>query len=199
MGVSYSPEQLAVRVIGYAESIGKANREAVTEAIKVYKNGVITQLRRDIGSEQRLSQWRWDWRMKTYRPLKFSAGYEVKGTDKAEAILLPRPRPRNPRSAGPWRVLESGARPHTIVPKPARGKALVRGGARPTRKVGGSNRLARPIALGKPGQWARFRLEHPGSRPGFQTWSKGAKGVERNAVDVYAAVQARVLREQNLS
>lgn len=199
MAVSNTPAQLAIRVKGYGESLGKANREAVTESIKVYKNGIITQLRRDIGSEQRLSHWRWDWRLKTYRPLKLSAGYEVKGTDKAEAVLLPRPRSRNSRSSGPWRVLESGARDHVILPKQARGKSLVRGGARPTKRVGGSKRLARPIALGKPGQWARYRLQHPGTRPGFQTWSKGAKGVERNAVDVYAAVQARVLREQNLS
>lgn len=187
MGTSSSAVELARRIEGYGKMQGSINREAVKAATQVFKDEAIRTLKQDVGADQRLSRWRWNWSAKRYKPLKLGAGYDIKGQENAVAKLVARPR-------GPWRVLESGARPHVILPKRARAKRAIKEGQAATKKVGGSTRLAYGIALslgstgGRPD--LRYRVQHPGTRP-KNTWSRAMRRAEPRAVDVYSVVHKR--------
>lgn len=173
MATYRSAADLSRKIEGYALTLEAANRDAVKEAIKVYKERVIQQLKRDVGADQRLSKWKWNWRTKTYKPLKLSAGYQTRGGSQAEAVLRARPR-------GPWMVLEKGAEAHVVVPKPIRERRVARSGERATRRVGGSRRLVRPLGLQLPDGNVRRRVETRRTRP-KNTWSKGVMGAESDA------------------
>lgn len=187
MGTSVNTAQLVAKIENYAFGLGNANRKAVTEAAKVYKEGVVKAAKQDVGQDQRISRWRWNWRTQTYKSLKVSAGYDVRGYTNAVALLKARP-------MGPWRVLESGARPHFIRPKIARGKGYIKRGARATKTVAGSQRLTRPIALALPDGSARFGVMHPGT-PAKRTWSRGINAATPGAMRTFRAVHARSLAE----
>jgi hypothetical protein len=185
VGTSVNTGQLVAKIERYGYGLGNANRKAVTEAAKIYKEGVIRTAKQDVGQDQRIGRWRWNWRSKTYKSLKVSAGYDVRGYSNAVALLKARP-------MGPWRVLESGARPHSIRPKIVRGKTDIKSGARRSKRVAGRDKLARPIALGFPDGNARFGVMHPGTA-GKRTWSRGIDQATPGAMRTFRAVHARTL------
>jgi hypothetical protein len=184
MGTSRSVDELAKKMVAAGTGLVRNNGDAVAAMANGYKNAVLDQARKDSGGDLKLSRW-------GKNGTKLNAGYDVKGGAQASALLRPRP-------AGPWRVLEDGARPHLIVPGLTRrqGRALTlfsvlagQGGsldgydvgalaatARGNRNNrGGSRRRARGRALNIGGD-LRAWAQHPGTK-GKKTWSKGlAKG-----------------------
>jgi hypothetical protein len=106
---SNSGVELAIKLNKAGKSLGKANRDAVSQAALEYKNAVLDEARKDIGADLTLSHW--GWRSNgSYRGLKLGAGYKVTGTSNAQARLEARP-------MGPWKVLEYGANKHEIKPR----------------------------------------------------------------------------------
>jgi hypothetical protein len=180
MGTSRSPEEFAKKLGAAGAGLIKNNPDAVAASANAYKNAVLDQARKDSGGDLKLSRW-------GKNGTKLNAGYQLKGGAQASALLRPRP-------AGPWRVLESGARPHLIVPGLTRRQARAltlfsvlagQGGsldgydvgalaatARGNRNNrGGSRRRKRRPPLNIGGNFRAY-AQHPGTT-GKGTWSKG--------------------------
>jgi hypothetical protein len=197
MGVSRSPEELARKLTAAGASISKVNPDAVAASANVYKAAVLSEARKDSGGDLRLSKW-------GKNGTKLNAGYELRGTGaQAQALLRPRP-------AGPWRVLEDGARPHIIVPGLTRRQARAltlfsvlagKGGdlggydtgalaatARGNRNNRGGRRRKplKPLSFGN-GEAAAYAM-HPGTK-GKGTWSKGLRKGDKGAGVAYTRRQ----------
>ena len=200
MGTSNSADELAKKLVSAGSGLVNNNRKAVAASADVYKAAVLEAARRDSGGDGRLSRW-------GKSGTQLGAGYKLDGTASATALLRPRP-------AGPWRVLEDGARPHLIVPGLTRrqAKALTlfsvmagQGGsldgydisaiassARGTRNNrGGSRRRKRRPPLLINGS-LRAYAKHPGTK-GKRTWSRGLERGDKGAPLAYARTQAEGL------
>jgi hypothetical protein len=199
MGTSKSPAELAKKMTAGGRAVVE-NRDAVAASANTYKTTVLAESRKDSGGDNRLSRW-------GKNGTKLNAGYSIKGNVNAEAVLTPRP-------AGPWRVLEDGARAHLIVPGLTRrqSRALTlfsfmagQGGdlggydigalssmSRGNRNNrGGSRRRknVKPLVIGgNVRAWAR----HPGTK-GKGTWSAGLRKGDKLAPAAYRRAQAEGL------
>ena len=161
MGTSRSGAELAMKLQKVAQAQGKANRKAVSAAALVYKESVLATGAEDIGGDMRLSHWGWNG--KTYRQPKLGAGYDVKGYERAVALLRARPQ-------GLWKFLEIGAQPHPI--------ALRKRNKKRGLKMQG-------------GMYARS-VQHPGVR-GRRTWSRGVAAGQAPAMRAYKLSMQRSL------
>ena len=161
MGTSHSGAELAVKFQKVARAQGTANRKAVSAAALVYKETILETAAGDIGSDMRLSHWGWNG--KTYRQPKFGAGYDVKGYERAVALLRARPQ-------GMWKFLEIGAQPHRIA-------------LRKRNKRRGLKMQAGGFAS---------EVQHPGVR-GRRTWSRGVAAGQAPAMRMYKLTQQRAL------
>jgi len=199
MGTSKSTAELAAKMTAAGKSLVNNNRDAVAAAANAYKGSVLEQARKDSGGDMRLSRW-------GKNGAKLGAGYEVKGTVDASAVLRPRP-------AGVWRVLEDGAKPHLIIPGLTRrqGRALTlfsvmagQGGdlggydigalaatARGNRNNRGGRRRRSGKALLFGGEHYAY-ARHPGTK-GKGTWSKGLRRGDKAAPVAYRRTQAEGL------
>jgi hypothetical protein len=199
VGTSNSVDELVGKLIGAGDQVVRSSKDCVQEAAQAYKSSVLEQARKDTGGDGRMSRWG-----RKSGGTTLSAGYKVGGSQSSpEALLTPRP-------AGPWRVLEDGARPHLIVPGLTRrqAKALTlfsvmagQGGsldgydisaiaasARGNRNNrGGSRRRKRRPPLLINGS-LRAYAKHPGTK-GKDTWSKGITSGRPGAVLAARRVQ----------
>lgn len=197
MGTSYSVQQLSTKLTKAGVALGANNRTAVSAAADVYKAGVLAEGRKDSGGDLKLSRWG-----RKEGGVKLGAGYTVRGTSQATALLRPRP-------AGVWNALERGAKPHLIVPGLTRrqGRALTlfsimagQGGdlggydvgelaasARGNRnnRGGRRRRARRPLVINGN---VRAHARHPGFK-GKNTWSKGLDRAEKPAINAYRRAQ----------
>jgi hypothetical protein len=199
MGTSKSVDELVKKVFAGGASVVKNNPDAVAASANAYKGAVLAQGRKDSGGDLKLSRW-------GKNGTKLNAGYELKGGVQASALLRPRP-------AGPWRVLEDGARPHLIVPGLTRrqGRALTlfsvlagQGGsldsydvgalaatARGNRNNRGGSRRRKKSSLRFGGDHVAY-IKHPGTK-GKKTWSKGIKMGDKVGPLAYRRKQAEGL------
>jgi hypothetical protein len=198
MGTSKNVDEFAKKIVAGGKSVVE-NRDAVAASADAYKAAVLVQGRKDSGGDLRLSRW-------GKNGIRLNAGYELKGNVNASAVLTPRP-------AGPWRVLEDGAREHLIVPGLTRrqGRALTlfsvmagQGGSLDGYDVGALAATARgnrnnrggrrrkprkPLVIGgEPYAYAK----HPGTK-GKKTWSKGLERGDKSAPVAYRRAQAEGL------
>jgi hypothetical protein len=203
MGTSNSADELAVKLVSAGNQIVRGSKDCVQEAAQAYKSSVLEQARKDTGGDGRMSRWG-----RKSSGTTLSAGYKVGGSQSSpEALLTPRP-------AGPWRVLEDGARPHLIVPGLTRRQAraltlfsvmagqggdlggydigAIAASARGTRNNrGGSRRRKRRPPLLINGS-LRAYAKHPGTK-GKDTWSKGIRNGEPQAMTAVRRTQAEAL------
>jgi hypothetical protein len=196
MGTSRSVKELQVKLTKAGAALGADTRPAVAAAANVYKEGILASGRKDSGGDLRLSRWG-----RKQGGLKLGAGYELKGTSNAQAIVRPRPE-------GVWNALEAGAKPHLIVPGLTRrqGRALTlfsimagQGGsldgydveglaasARGNRNNRGGRRRARkPLLIN--GQ-LRAYAKHPGFA-GKRTFSNASKRSQKPAISAFRRKQ----------
>lgn len=160
--------QLGVQFTKYSKGFGEANKIAVTEAAKIIKEYTIASAAKDVGSDLAMSHWGWIPRTKTYRQPKLSVYYDVKGKQRATALIKPKP-------IGLWVYLEAGAKPHPITPR-KRGRYKVRALAdKPKNEVFGAS------------------AQHPGTK-GKKTWSRGLRVGEPVAMRVYTLTHQRELQ-----
>lgn len=159
--------QLGVQFTKYSKEFGEANKVAVTEAAKVIKEYTILSAAKDVGGDMAMSHWGWLPRSKTYRQPKLSVYYDVKGKQRATALIKPKP-------IGLWVYLEAGAKPHPIALR-KRGRDRVR-------------------ALADKPKDAVFAVsvQHPGTK-GRKTWSRGLRVGEPIAMRVYTLTHQREL------
>lgn len=188
MGVSTSARELVAKIEDTAGMAGKNNRTAIKNAAMTFKRVGLQMLGEEIGPEHQLSRWRY--RNGAYYPLKLNIGFELEGERDARATIRPRPWPRWARVSGPWYVLEFGAQPHRIVPKPKRVKQQTRAKGANTKRVGGSRRLVYPPALRLPGGNLRYGVNHPGT-PGTRLWSRIGQRAKRPSWERYQLQMTR--------
>ncbi len=153
MGESNSVEMFATKIIAGGVAIGAANRPAVSNAALAAKKVTLAVATPDTGGDLRLPRW-------GRRGLRLNVGYEITSPSASTSRAVVRPRP-----IGPWAVLEDGADPHVIAPRP-RGK-------RKALRVGDG---------------FAARTNHPGSA-GKKTWTKGVRSARPAATKAYQAVQ----------
>lgn len=173
MGTSTSGAQLAKKITKVSNGLGKANREAVSAAALVYKEAVLAEALKDTGGDLTLSHWGWRPTSRTYRKPRLGAYYDVKGAQRAVALLKPKP-------IGLWVFLEAGASPHRINRRAARKR---RGQAQP-------KAYRRGLALAGGGFAAS--VNHPGV-PGRRTWSRGLRSGRTPAMRQFKLTHQRAL------
>jgi hypothetical protein len=115
---------------------GRALTAITTRVAKDAKDDALKALRGDVGGDQKMSNW---------RP-KLNARYDVTGP--GEANVKPTP-------SGPWKVLDEGAKPHTIKAKRRNRSSVLRTPYGPRRSV-----------------------RHPGTR-GKGTWDEASNRIAR--------------------
>lgn len=163
MGESRNSTQLAGKVIKVATIAGAANRKAVSAAALVTKRTMLGYARRDTGGDLRLSRWGRATAPGQRKGIKLGAGYDVRGYERATALLRARPN-------GPWRVLNDGAPPHDIGRKKrSKAKALYLG----------NDKFA-------------ARVKHPGRRP-RGTWDEGGLLARVPAAQAYRRVVTKAM------
>jgi hypothetical protein len=194
MGTSNSVDELAKKLVSAGSGLVDNNRKGVAAAADVYKAAVLDAARKDSGGDGRLSKW-------GKSGTQLGAGYKLEGN--ATAVLRPRP-------AGPWRVLEDGARPHLIVPGLTRrqAKALTlfsvmagQGGSLDGYDIGALASSARGNRNNRGGRRRRKNIKpllingsfrayakHPGTK-GKRTWSRGLDRGDKGAPLAYARTQ----------
>jgi len=188
MGRSSSPAELIRKIEDTTGMAGKNNKRAIKNAAVTFKQVGLRMLAEEVGSDLQLSHWRY--RNGQYIPLKLNIGFELEGERDVKAIIRPRPWPRWARVSGPWYMLEFGAQPHRIVPKPSRVKRQTRGKGANTKRVGGSRRLVYPPALRLGNGQMRYGVNHPGTRP-TRLWSRIGREAKRPAWERYRLQMAR--------
>lgn len=162
MGTSTSTEQLVGKLVGFATDIPKINREAVSDAALIFKDGVLSEAKQVVGGDLRMSNF-------GKRGVRLGAGFDVKGGVNAVALLKARPQ-------GPWKILEYGAGPHLV----GLGKA---GRTESVRSKGRAYRKAKAKYLYGQGYAHPVRgpVAHPGSKA-FKVWSRGVTTRQPRAV-----------------
>ena len=192
MGTSKSVAELVFKLDAAGVALEVANRKAVTEAVKTYKTGVLNTARQDVGNDLRLGRWGAK-RGRSTQGLKLGAGYDVRGSTNAVAILKARPQ-------GVWKVVEYGAKPHPIVPGVSKRQTrfaaslanLTGETVNASTIVAGRKGKKRRMALKLPDGNIRFGVNHPGSR-GKRTWSRGINNATPVAISRFKAVHATTL------
>lgn len=163
MGKSANASQLGTKLVNTAKSAGQTNRKAVSAAALVTKKTILGYARKDTGGDLKLSRWGRAVGPGQRKGVKVGAGYDVKGYDRATALLRARP-------TGVWRVLNDGAVPHDIGRKKrSKSKALYLGGEKFAASV-----------------------KHPGTR-GKRTWDEGARLAKAPAARAYRRVMSKAM------
>jgi hypothetical protein len=162
VGTSTSGAQLAGKLVAFAGDIPKINREAVSDAALIFKDGVLGEAKKVVGSDLKMSNF-------GKRGVRLGAGFDVKGGVNAVALLKARP-------MGPWKVVEYGAGPHLI----GLGKA---GRTESVKSKGRAYRKAKAKYLYGQGYAHPVRgpIAHPGSKA-FKVWSRGITTRQPRAV-----------------
>lgn len=183
MGTSTSSAQLAAKLAKFAGDMPNLNRRATGFAALKMKEAVLKEGRRDTG-DLRLSRW-------GKRGLRINAGYDVRGTSNATALLRARPQ-------GPWKVLEYGT-------QTAGGYLIGLGRTGLSRSDSGRARVNRNRAYRRANQKflkgqgyahpVRAPIVHPGVKP-KNTWSRGVRRGQPDAVKVFRTAYVRELGSQ---
>lgn len=138
---------------------GHAPRAAVSAAALRVKLAALAELRRAVPSG----------RLRNLRNARLTVGYDVVGTTKPTALVL---------AKGPWPIVESGTKPHVIVPK-----KLGKGGRGKVAKHNSKQALYDALFGGntagsftgqkpmKTPYGPRFSVQHPGTQ-GKHPWAK---------------------------
>lgn len=168
MGTSKTVAQLAVQIDKFAKVQPRANREATQAAAQVYKDRILINLAKDVGSDLRMSHWGTKGR-RASGGLKLGVGYEVRGYEHATALIKARPE-------GPFKVLEYGASAHSVQPKKRRGRRGAMFGTGYAHPV--SHEIMIPQTRGK------------------RTFTTAAKSAERPAIEVFKVAHGRSVRKQ---
>lgn len=179
MGTSRSGADLSKKLVNYAKGAPAANRRAVGAAAMQFKDAVLDAAERDLGHHpsppRHFSRWGKAVGEGQRKGLQVGAGYDVKGSANAVALLKARPQ-------GPWKVLEYGAKPHPLVPgatmKLRREAAFVAAftgaevGANAlfSRRAGLGNRARKVLRIPGSGSGFAMYAQHPGSKA-KKTWS----------------------------
>lgn len=164
MGVSKSPEELAIKFDKLGSSFDKAGVEAVKATALTYKDGALRAARADVGSDLKMS-----W---SGRNIKLGARFKTYGNGANQfAVLTPVP-------AGIWSALSNGTKAHTIYP----------GAKKPGRKRrNGRKALAFPN-----GGFSGGPVEHPGT-PGKRTWQRGIASAKPGARTAFKSAYTRAM------
>lgn len=158
---------LSKKLVRISKISGDVNRAAVKQAAQAYKDATLASAAGDIGSDLRMSHWGWNGR--TYRQPKLGVYYDVRGAQRATALVKPKP-------IGLWVFLEAGSKPYTIRVrtrknrKPKNGLAFAGGGF-----AASANRKR---------------------KPGKKTWSRGLRAGEPIAKRIFAATYQRELQRR---
>lgn len=179
MGTSRSGADLSKKLVGYAKGVPAANRRAVGAAAMQFKDAVLDAAERDLGHHpsppRHFSRWGKATGDGQRKGLQVGAGYDVKGTANAVALLKARPQ-------GPWKVLEYGAKAHPLVPGATMGMrreaafvaaftgADVGASALFSRRAGMRNRARKVLKVPGAGSGFAMYAQHPGSKA-KRTWS----------------------------
>jgi hypothetical protein len=201
MGTSKSGADLSKKLVRYAGGVPAANRRAVGAAAMQFKNAVLDAADRDLARHssppRHFSRWGKAVGEGKRKGLKVGAGYDVKGSANAVALLKARPQ-------GPWKVLEYGAKSHPLVPgatmKMRREAAFVAAftgaevgpSALYSRRAGLGNRARKVLRVpGSPSGFAMY-ASHPGSKA-KRTWSQAIIKRSPKATQVIRNVHAKHL------
>jgi hypothetical protein len=178
MGTSKSSAELSRKLVGFASQLPQTNRQSISDAALTFKDAVLAEGKRDVGGDLRLSRW-------GKRGLKLGAGFDVRGTTNATALLRARPQ-------GPWKVLEVGTQSaggYLIGAGRSRSntaKSRARGYRTGSQKFLKGREYAHPV---------RGPIVHPGVKP-KGTWTRGVLRGQPKAVNIIRGRYVRALGKQ---
>ena len=185
MARKYTLSTWAVELDASASLLGKAQRGLVESAAREVKDALNEAIRQDTGGDGYMS------RFHSGKGANVRAFYSIIGYEGALARV---------KTGGPMPILESGSKPHVILPTQVNKVQAKRGviSAKQAKRMNRQAELersfagesfvgARPLFLAGPGIW-RFRVDHhPGAR-GKGTFTRGTRiGLARASkqVDAY--------------